>query len=222
MVAARRLVTRHAMAAGRCPDSHRALATSSACYRISWPGRRHVICSEPPAVIPRSQAIPKGRRRRSRLRPSGGVMPDAMPMDGVSPDADLRCGHGLNVMIARLIPLRPVPLFGASGQHQPVHADDLAAACVAALGGRRPSTPRPDGNLTYREMVKRIFAAEGRTPRFLPVHFAWRCGVSRIALQGFHAEMARRMNRSGVRIRDAKATSALPQFEPLRPGLGEP
>jgi nucleoside-diphosphate-sugar epimerase len=96
------------------------------------------------------------------------------------------------------------PLFGAaSGRRQPVHADDLAAACVAAL--REPKTFNSAYDLAggetldYRAMVERIFAAEGRTPRFLPVPLAafraamW-C-ISRIPrFKDFNAEMVRRMN----------------------------
>lgn len=108
-------------------------------------------------------------------------------------------------VIARLIRRFGVfPLFGAaSGRRQPVHADDLAAACVAALGEPKTFSSAYDlaggETLTYREMVKRIFAAQGRTPRFLPVPLAafrvamW-C-LSRIPrFRDFNAEMARRMN----------------------------
>lgn len=65
------------------------------------------------------------------------------------------------------------PLVGTgSGLRQPLHADDLAAACVAALAAPRP---RPcydvagGETLTYREMVSRIFGAVGRPPRFIHV-----------------------------------------------------
>lgn len=96
------------------------------------------------------------------------------------------------------------PLFGAaSGRRQPVHADDLAAACIAVLAEPKAFNSAYDlgggETLTYRQMVERIFAAEGRTPRFVPVPLAafraamW-C-VSRIPrFKDFNAEMARRMN----------------------------
>ena len=65
------------------------------------------------------------------------------------------------------------PLVGTGGGlRQPLHADDLAAACVAALDA--PS-PRPcydvagGETLTYREMVSRIFVAVGGRPRFVEV-----------------------------------------------------
>jgi uncharacterized protein YbjT (DUF2867 family) len=65
------------------------------------------------------------------------------------------------------------PLVGAgTGLRQPLHADDLAAACVAALAAPEP---RPcydvsgGETLTYREMIGRIFDTVGRRPRFVHV-----------------------------------------------------
>ncbi|AGA33564.1 NAD-dependent epimerase/dehydratase [Thioalkalivibrio nitratireducens DSM 14787] len=66
------------------------------------------------------------------------------------------------------------PVAGrAGGLRQPVHADDLARACIAIL------EPRPTGGrlidlgggevLTYREMVRRVFDALGRRTRIVPV-----------------------------------------------------
>jgi nucleoside-diphosphate-sugar epimerase len=68
------------------------------------------------------------------------------------------------------------PIVGnGSGMRQPVHADDLAAACIAALDrettyGRTYALSGGE-TLSYREMVQRIFIALGRTPRLvhLPV-----------------------------------------------------
>jgi nucleoside-diphosphate-sugar epimerase len=108
-------------------------------------------------------------------------------------------------VIARLIRRFGLfPLLGAaSGRRQPVHADDLAAACVAALAEPKAFNSAYDlvggETLTYRQMVERIFAAEGRTPRFVPVPLsAFRAAmwcVSRIPrFKDFNVEMARRMN----------------------------
>jgi GT2 family glycosyltransferase/nucleoside-diphosphate-sugar epimerase len=65
------------------------------------------------------------------------------------------------------------PVFApAAGLRQPVHVDDVARACVAALS---PSAPPGAYNLSggetlsYREMVARIFAWEGLPPRILGV-----------------------------------------------------
>ncbi len=61
------------------------------------------------------------------------------------------------------------PIVGpAQGRRQPVHAADLAAACVAALDNRHThnKTYNLSGGrtLTYREMVEEVFRAQGKTP----------------------------------------------------------
>ena len=66
------------------------------------------------------------------------------------------------------------PLLGAAhGRRQPVHADDVATACVAALASSkaRNKTYILSGAevLTYREMVGRVFRALGRTERFITI-----------------------------------------------------
>lgn len=77
--------------------------------------------------------------------------------------------------IARSLRRRPwFPLVGGGrGRRQPVHADDLAAACVAAIFNPRTYGriyALPGGEvLTYRAMVERIGAAVGVRPRFLPL-----------------------------------------------------
>jgi nucleoside-diphosphate-sugar epimerase len=63
------------------------------------------------------------------------------------------------------------PLVGrAEGLRQPVHVDDVAAACAAALtAGSLASAYELSGaeTLSYREMVGRVFAALGLPPRFV-------------------------------------------------------
>ena len=66
------------------------------------------------------------------------------------------------------------PLLGtAAGLRQPVHAEDVAQACVAALSagaaeGRAYALSGGE-TLTYREMVTRIFSALGKPPRLVTV-----------------------------------------------------
>jgi nucleoside-diphosphate-sugar epimerase len=100
------------------------------------------------------------------------------------------------------------PLFGkADGLRQPVHAKDVAAACVAAL--RAPAAANRAYNLSggetlaYRDMVVRVFAALGRTPRLLPVPLsAFRLAVALLRwlprYRHWSAAMAERMNRDLV------------------------
>ena len=66
------------------------------------------------------------------------------------------------------------PLFGsASGLRQPIHVEDVAAACYAALSRdnltNRTYNLSGEETLTYRAMVERIFTAMNRSPRMLTV-----------------------------------------------------
>jgi nucleoside-diphosphate-sugar epimerase len=61
----------------------------------------------------------------------------------------------------------------ASGLRQPIHADDVAAAMVAALEndlatGRSINLPGGE-TMTYREMVRRVFVALDRPARIVPL-----------------------------------------------------
>ncbi len=100
------------------------------------------------------------------------------------------------------------PLFGkAKGLRQPLHAHDVAGACIAALGS--PAAANRAYNLSgfdaiaYRDMVARIFTALGRPVRLLPVPlFAFRFAVAILRLvpryRNWSSAMAERMNRDLV------------------------
>jgi nucleoside-diphosphate-sugar epimerase len=108
-------------------------------------------------------------------------------------------------VIARLARrLGVFPLAGdARGLRQPVHADDLARACLQAVDEPRTFGRAYDltggSTLTYREMVERVFEAVGRRPRLLRVPLpVLRAGL-RIArstgvLPSVPADTAERMN----------------------------
>ena len=113
-------------------------------------------------------------------------------------------GQDANVSrLARLIGRWGVfPLAGEGrGRRQPVHADDLATACLQAL--HRPETygrvyDLPGGEtLTYRAMLVRIFHGMGRRPRILNIPpRLWSLGL-RLAgplLPGVNAAMGARMD----------------------------
>lgn len=80
------------------------------------------------------------------------------------------------------------PLFGAaSGRRQPVHASDLAMACVQSLSA--PASYNKAYNLSggetlaYVDMVRRIFVILGRRPRFIRIPLtAFRLAVSLASL----------------------------------------
>jgi len=100
------------------------------------------------------------------------------------------------------------PLFGqANGLRQPLHAQDVAGACIAAL--RSPAAANRAYNLSgaetiaYRDMVAHIFRALGRPVRLLSVSlFAFRCAVAILRLlpryRNWSSAMAERMNRDLV------------------------
>ncbi|MEO8418650.1 MAG: NAD-dependent epimerase/dehydratase family protein [Methylophilaceae bacterium] len=100
------------------------------------------------------------------------------------------------------------PLFGkANGLRQPLHAQDVAGACVAALDA--PDAANHVYNLSgfdaiaYRDMVARIFTALGRPVRLLPVPLlAFRFAVAILRhlprYRNWSSAMAERMNRDLV------------------------
>lgn len=116
------------------------------------------------------------------------------------------CGMDRNVtFIARAIRrFGFFPLFGAAaGRRQPIHADDIAAACVAVIENPRAFDRAyhltGGETLSYRDMVSRIFVALGRKPRFLHVPLPLLGAALRLLsllprYRDFNIEMAKRMN----------------------------
>jgi nucleoside-diphosphate-sugar epimerase len=100
------------------------------------------------------------------------------------------------------------PLLGkAMGLRQPVHAEDVAGACVAALksplAANRAYNISGGETLPYREMVRRVFAALQKRPRLLTIPLVvFRMAVACLRLfrryRNWSAAMAERMNRDLV------------------------
>lgn len=100
------------------------------------------------------------------------------------------------------------PLLGrADGLRQPVHTEDVAAACVSALtvpvAGNRTYNLSGGEILSYREMVCRVFAAIGKFPHLVTVpRWLFRLAVVALRLlpryRNWTTEMAERMNRDLV------------------------
>lgn len=100
------------------------------------------------------------------------------------------------------------PLLGcADGLRQPVHADDVATACVSALtvlaAGSRTYNLSGGETLSYREMVCRVFTAIGKIPHLVTIpRWLFRVAVATVRLlprcRHWTAEMAERMNRDLV------------------------
>lgn len=95
-----------------------------------------------------------------------------------------------------------LPLAGeGEGLRQPVHADDLAAAVIAAAASpaaENKAYDLPGGEtLTYRAMAERVFEGMGRRPRVLPLpEGLWRLAfaLARPLLPGATAQMGARMS----------------------------
>jgi nucleoside-diphosphate-sugar epimerase len=72
-------------------------------------------------------------------------------------------------------------LAPASGLRQPIHARDVAAACISALALDLPSADYNISGgeiLTYRRMVERVFESLGLRPRITSLpSILLRCGV---------------------------------------------
>lgn len=99
------------------------------------------------------------------------------------------------------------PVFGkAQGLRQPVHVQDVARACFAALkctSSNKAYNISGGETLAYREMVVRVFKALGRTPRLLTVPLtAFRMAVAPLRLlprfRKWTPAMAERMNQDLV------------------------
>jgi nucleoside-diphosphate-sugar epimerase len=100
------------------------------------------------------------------------------------------------------------PLLGeAKGLRQPVHAEDIAAACVSALtvpaAANRTYTISGGETLPYREMVCLVFAAVGIVPHLVKIpRWMFQVAVAVVHLvpryRHWTVEMADRMNRDLV------------------------
>lgn len=119
------------------------------------------------------------------------------------------------------------PILGkAQGLRQPVHADDVASACLGALfssaAGNRAYNIAGGETLTYREMVCRVFNALGRQPRLLsiPLGLFW-VGVGLLHLlpryRYWSVAMAERMNQDLVFDCDDAARDLAYNPKPFNP-----
>lgn len=118
--------------------------------------------------------------------------------------------EGLDGNVSRLAVLARrlgvLPLSGrGQGRRQPVHADDLAGAALAALDAPAAQGRAYDlaggETLTYRQMCARVFEGLGRRPRLVAVPPPlWRAGLALASpwLPGATAQMGARMDRDLV------------------------
>jgi len=123
---------------------------------------------------------------------------------------------------------------GANGLRQPLHAADLAEACVRALEAQ-PGEPLVSelcggSTVAYRTMVEGLFAATGRPVRILAVPVGLLCASVALAartpwLRGANPEMVRRQDRDLVfddRLAREKLQVQPRPFEPRLEDFTEP
>lgn len=147
----------------------------------------------------------------ARLAEAEGALAEACARHGIAwtlfrPTLTYGSGRDENVAFIRRFVSRFgfFPLAGeARGLRQPVHADDLAAACVAALdcpaAFNRAYNLGGGECLSYRRMVEAVFRAAGRAPRLISLPLPlWRlvllCGRALPGVPSIGTEMVLRMN----------------------------
>ena len=137
-----------------------ALSTASVTYKA---------LSSDPAERARSENVRRAEEEVGRLCAEKGIAWTIL-----RPTLIYDPGRDRNVSaiaaVARRLGFVPVA-WPATGRRQPIHADDVAQAMVAALeapGAADAILNLPGGEtLTYRDMVRRIFNALGRRPILL-------------------------------------------------------
>lgn len=162
-------------------------ATTPCLSSIDGPAPRRVVALSSTSVITKKTSPDAGDLALAQRLADGEsevrTWCEARGIDWVLLRPTMIYGGGLdrNVSdIARMVRQFGVfPLVGGGlGLRQPVHRDDVASACVAALTA--PAAPGQcyalsgGERLAYGDMVRRIFAALGRTPRtpYMPVTVA--------------------------------------------------
>ena len=137
-----------------------ALSTASVTYKAR---------SSDPAERAESEAVRRAEEEIGRLCRERGIA-----FTIFRPTLIYDPGHDLNVSVIAAVARRfgfvPVA-WPATGRRQPIHADDVAQAMVAALdapGAVDGILDLPGGEiLSYRDMVRRIFRSLGRRPVLL-------------------------------------------------------
>lgn len=145
-------------------------------------GVRHLVCFSTTSVLGKADSQDPNERAvvtkvmESEFALHGWSVRKGVGLTILRPTLIYGAGQDQTVSAAARFILRfgLYPVWGkASGLRQPVHADDLAAAALAAL-----EAPEALGGtfalgggetLTYREMITRIFEVLGRTPRLVRV-----------------------------------------------------
>jgi nucleoside-diphosphate-sugar epimerase len=177
--------------------------------------RRIVAISSTSRLTKQDSTDPGEQTVARRLAEAENVVRDWATAQGIEwivlrPTLIYGLGRDKNIgEIARFIRrFRFFPLLGkANGRRQPIHAQDVADACIAALRATdvkdRAYNISGGETVSYREMVTRIFNAMNRPPLMLRVPlFAFRSAIALLRLVPAYRQlstaMAERMNRDLV------------------------
>ena len=170
--------------------------------------RRLVVLSSTSRYTKSDSADPKERETAKKLAEAEervASWAESLGVEWVILRPTLIYGLGLDRNISRIANFirrfRFFPLLGrASGLRQPVHARDVASACIASLHAsacNRAYDISGGEKLAYREMVARIFEAQGIKPRFVRVPLS-AFKMASLMNSAFSPSMAERMNRDLV------------------------
>lgn len=116
--------------------------------------------------------------------------------------------RNLSEIVKIIKKLKCFPLFGqAKGLRQPIYVDDVAKACVQAVFSDAASNKAYNisgaEQISYKEMVTRVFVAMGLKPRLMPINLnLFSCALFFLHLipryKNWNADMVLRMNRDMV------------------------
>jgi len=145
-------------------------------------GLRRLVCFSSTAIYNKTESVNAGEREVARrmIQAEENIARqcESLGIAWTVLRPTLVYGLGLDRNVSRaarfIRKFRFYPLAtGAAGLRQPVHADDLAAAALAALSVTKASGKRYDvgggERLPYREMISRIFDALELPRRNLPL-----------------------------------------------------
>jgi nucleoside-diphosphate-sugar epimerase len=179
-------------------------------------GARRVVALSSTSLFVKSDSSHPGERDTARRLSEGEralrLWAEAQGVEWVILRPTLIYGRGRDKNLTEIIRFVRrwgfFPLLGqADGLRQPVHAEDLATACVSALtvpaAANRTYNLSGGETLPYREMVGRVFTTLDRLPHLVTIpRWLFRLAVTAVRLlpryRHWTAEMAERMNRNLV------------------------
>jgi nucleoside-diphosphate-sugar epimerase len=137
-------------------------------------GLSRLVCFSSTSMLAKAESSSAAERDLARRLAAAEAALAASGLSSIVLRPTLIYGLGLDRNVSRAAAFirrwRCFPLAGPGrGLRQPVHADDLAAAALAAAANDVGGAWNLGGGetLTYRQMIERIFAALAIRPRFL-------------------------------------------------------